>query len=178
MLRSLMMLNRVVIVFGLAVTAAGCGYHRVATGNSLPPYIKTIAVPTFKNSSLDYRVEQRFTLAVMDEILRRGRRLNVTSHTEGADAILTGDIKRFRTQGSILDSQGRTRVWQVTITVAVTLRDMKTRKIIYENPGIAFTGDYELSDDPRSFFNEQNPAVDRIAKEFAQSIVTTIMEGT
>jgi hypothetical protein len=171
------MLKRAVVVFPLALMVVGCGYHPVKTGSSLPPYIKTIAIPTFRNSSLNYRVEQRFTLAVMDEMLRRGRRLGVTSNTEGADAILTGDIRRFRTQGSILDSQGRTRVWQVTITVAVTLRDMKTRKIIYENPGIAFTGDYELSDDPRSFFTEQNPAVDRIAKDFAQSLVTTIMEG-
>src|SRR5215470_14296840 len=172
------MLKHTMAALVVALFPAGCGYHRVATGSSLPPYIKSIAVPTFRNSSLNYRVEERFTLAVMDELLRRGRRLNVTSNPEGADAVLTGDIRRFRTQGSILDSQGRTRVWQVTITVAVTLRDMKTRKIIYENPGIAFTGDYELSDDPRSFFNEQNPAVDRIAKEFAQSIVTTIMEGT
>jgi outer membrane lipopolysaccharide assembly protein LptE/RlpB len=171
------MLKRVLVALALALTVAGCGYHRVQTGSSLPPYVKTIAVPTFLNSSLKYRVEQRFTVAVMDEILRRGRRLNVTSHTEGADAVLTGDIRRFQPQGTILDSQGRTRVWQITITVAVTLRDMKTRKIIYENPGIAFTGDYELSDDPQSFFNEENPAVDRIAKDFAQSIVTTIMEG-
>jgi len=171
------MSTRALVLFGLTMMIAACGYHRVKTGNSLPPYIKTIAVPTFRNSSLKYQVEQRFTLAVMDELLRRGRRLNVTSHSEGADAILTGDIRRFRAQGSILDSQGRTRVWQVTITVSVTLRDMKTRKIIYENPGIDFTGDYELSDDLASFFTEQNPAVDRIAKDFAQSIVTTIMDG-
>ena len=171
------MLKRAVVALALALMVAGCGYHRVATGSSLPPYIKTISIPTFRNSSLNYRVEQRFTLAVMDEILRRGRQLTVTSKTDGADAILTGDIRRFRTQGSILDSQGRTRVWQISITVAVTLRDLKTRKIIYENPGIDFEGDYELSDDPRSFFTEQNPAVDRIAKDFAQSFVTTIMEG-
>ena len=169
--------KRIAVVLAISLIVPSCGYHRVATGNSLPPYIKTIAIPTFKNSSLKYQVEQRFTLAVMDELLRRGRRLNITSQTEGADAILTGDIRRFRAQGSILDSQGRTRVWQVTITVAVTVRDMKTRKIIYENAGIDFTGDYELSDDPASFFTEQNPAVDRIAKDFAQSIVTTIMDG-
>jgi len=171
------MLKHTMAALVLALFPAGCGYHRVATGSSLPPYIKSIAVPTFRNSSLNYRVEERFTLAVMDELLRRGRRLNVTSNQEGADAVLTGDIRRFRSQGTILDSQGRTRVWQVSITVAVTLRDMKTRKILYENPGIAFTGDYELSDDPKSFFNERNPAVDRIAKDFAQSIVTTIMDG-
>ena len=29
----------------------------------------------------------------------------------------------------------------------------------------------------QSFFNEENPAVDRIAKDFAQTIVSTLMEG-
>jgi hypothetical protein len=42
---------------------------------------------------------------------------------------------------------------------------------------MVFEGEYELSDDPESFFNEENAAVDRIAKDFAQTIVSTIMEG-
>jgi len=42
---------------------------------------------------------------------------------------------------------------------------------------MAFEGAYQLSDDPQSFFNEENPAVDRIARDFAQTIVSTIMEG-
>ena len=93
------MLKRAVVVLGLSLMLVSCGYHPVKTGSSLPPYIKTIAIPTFRNSSLSYRVEQRFTLAVMEEMLRRGRRLDVTSNPEGADAVLTGDIRRFRTQG-------------------------------------------------------------------------------
>jgi hypothetical protein len=40
-----------------------------------------------------------------------------------------------------------------------------------------FEGEYELSDDPESFFNEENPAVERIAKDFAQTVISTIMEG-
>jgi hypothetical protein len=42
---------------------------------------------------------------------------------------------------------------------------------------MVFEGEYELSDDPQSFFNEENPAVDRIAREFAQTIITTNLEG-
>jgi hypothetical protein len=154
-----------------------CGYKRSGKGGSLPPYIKTIAIPTFKNSSLKYRVEQRFTRAVMDEVLKRARALRVTSSSEGADAVLAGDIRSFRAGGALLDDQGRIRVWDVTIVVSITVRDLKTNKIIYSNPRMIFEGEYELSDDPQSFFNEENPAVDRIARRFAESIVATIMEG-
>jgi hypothetical protein len=161
----------------LALTLGVCGYKRAGKGAALPADIKTIAVPVFQNSSLKYRVEQRFTSAVIEEILKRARALKVTTNSEEADAVVTGDIRSFRAVGTILDSQGRTRVWSVRIMVSVTVRDQKRKKIIYQNPRVIFEGEYELSDDPQSFFNEENASVDRIARDFAQSIISTILEG-
>jgi hypothetical protein len=167
------------LLFAIALSLAFdvCGYKPSGKGRSLPAGIKTIAVPTFQNSSLKYRVEQRFTEAVMEEILKRARGLRVTTEPEGADAVLNGDIRAFRAAGALLDNQGRTRVWDLRITVSVTLRDNRTRKILFHNPRLSFEGEYQLSDDPQSFFNEENPAVERIAKDFAQTIITTILEG-
>lgn len=161
----------------LALTVGVCGYKRAGKGKALPADIKTIAVPVFQNSSLKYRVEQRFTSAVIEEILKRARALRVTTSTDDADAVVTGDIRSFRAVGTILDSQGRTRVWSVRIIVSVTVRDQRRKKIIYQNPRVIFEGEYELSDDPQSFFNEENASVDRIARDFAQSIISTILEG-
>lgn len=171
------MVKAVLIGMALSMLFDVCGYRRAGQGRSLPVHIKTLAVPIFQNTSLKYRVEQRFTKAVIDEILKRARGIHVTTVTDGADAVLTGDIRSFRAGGAILDDQGRTRVWEVSIVTSVTVRDLKTRKILYSNPRIAFDGEYELSDDPQSFFNEENPAVDRIAKQFAQSIISTLLEG-
>ena len=91
--------------------------------------------------------------------------------------MLNGDIRSFRAAGTILDQRGRTRVWNVRIIISVTLRDQRTRKILFQDPRLTFEGEYELSDDPQSFFNEENAAVDRIAKDFAQTILSTILEG-
>ncbi|HWN98954.1 MAG TPA: LptE family protein [Blastocatellia bacterium] len=154
-----------------------CGYKPAGKGKSLPVYIKTIAVPIFQNSSLKYRVEQRFTQAVIEEILKRARGVRVTTNPDGADAVLNGDIRNFHAAGTILDDKGRTRMWDLRIVVSVTVRDLKNHKILFENPRLSFEGEYQLSDDPQSFFNEENPAVMRVAKDFAQSIVSTIMEG-
>ena len=165
------------LAFALSMIVNVCGYKQAGKGKSLSADIKTIAIPVFQNTSLKYRVEQRFTRAVMEEILKRARGLRVVTNPEGADAVLNGDIRQFRASGSILDNQGRTRVWDVRITVSVLVRDLKTNKILFENPRMTFEGEYQLSDDPQSFFNEENPAVDRIAKDFAQTIVSTIMEG-
>jgi Lipopolysaccharide-assembly len=166
-----------VFAVALSMVVGVCGYKQAGKGKSLPANIKTIAVPVFQNTSLKYRVEQRFTQAVIDEILKRARALRVVTNQENADAVLDGDIRQFHAGGSLLDDRGRTRVWDVRIVVSVVVRDLKTHRIIFQNPRMAFEGEYQLSDDPQSFFNEENPAVDRIAKDFAQTIVSTLMEG-
>jgi hypothetical protein len=171
------MFKPILLALVLSMFVDVCGYKQAGKGKSLPPEIKVLAVPVFQNSSLKYRVEQRFTKAVIEEILKRARGINVTTNPDGADAVLNGDIRSFRAAGSILDQQGRTRVWDVRVIVAVTLRDTNTRKILYQNSRLSFEGEYELSDDPQSFFNEENPAVERVAREFAQSIISTILEG-
>jgi hypothetical protein len=171
------MLKSALFALVLSLFVDVCGYKPAGKGKSLPVSIKTIAVPIFQNSSLKYRVEQRFTQAVIEEILKRARGVRVTTNPDAADAVLNGDIRSFRATGSILDDRGRTRVWDLRITVSVTVRDLKTHKILYENSRMSFGGEYQLSDDPQSFFNEENPAVDRVAKDFAQSIVSAIMEG-
>jgi hypothetical protein len=161
----------------LSLAAGPCGYRRAGTGSSLPQHIHTIAVPAFHNASLRYRVEQRFTQAVIEEILRRGRRFAVTSSPEGADAVLNGNIKGFNIAGVLLDQSGRTRVFQITITIGATLRDQTTNKVLFQNQNFTFRGEYELPEGPESLYNEEDPAVERIAREFAQSLISTILEG-
>jgi hypothetical protein len=161
-----------------AVAAAECGgYKRVDLDGTLPKEIETLAIPTFRNPSLRYRVEQRFTDAVTREVLRRARRLAITSDQQNADAVLTGEIKDLRSSGALLDDTGRTRMFEVVVVAAVTLRIRKPPKVLFDNQRLVFRGEFELSDDPESFFNEEDPAVDRIARAFAASVVSTILEG-
>ncbi|MBI4469846.1 MAG: LptE family protein [Acidobacteria bacterium] len=161
----------------LSLGVGPCGYERAGSNRSWPANIHSIAVPAFRNSSLRYRVEQRFTRAVMDEILRRGRRLEVTSRPEDADAVLLGDVRRVDIGGALLDPTGRTRVFQIAITLSVLLREQPTQKILFEKSDYTFRGEYELPDGPSSLFDEEGPAVDRLARDFAHSLITTLLEG-
>src|ERR1044071_1530841 len=99
------------LLFALAAApaafTAGC-YKRVDSGESLSKDLATIAVPTFRNPSLRYRVAQRFTDAVTREVLRRDRRLRIVNDQEKADLLMTGEIKDVRSGGALLDDTGRT----------------------------------------------------------------------
>ncbi len=154
-----------------------CGFaecYKPITKNQLPKHIKTIAVPAFQNNALRYKVESRFTEAVVNELIHRGRGLRVQGSREGADAVIEGVIKSFSYGGVLLDDRGRARIFEVTIEAAVTVRDQTENRVLYDNQNFVFRGEYEFANDPRNFFNEEDPAVQRMARNFAESIVSLL----
>jgi hypothetical protein len=153
--------------------------YKPVTNSGLPRHIRTVAVPAFQFEAkgLRYRVETRFTDAVTREIIRRGNGLKVQGSLTGADAVLDGTIRDFSFSGVLLDSEGRARVYEVTIVTAVTIRDLRENKILYDNQNFTFRDSFEFTSDPRSFFNEEDPAVERMAKAFAESAVSAFVNG-
>jgi hypothetical protein len=151
--------------------------YKPVTKNQLPTRIRTIAVPAFQNQALRYKIEHRFTEAVINEVVRRGRGLRVQGEREGADAVIDGVIKSFNFSGVLLDERGRARIFEVTITASVTVRDQVENRVIYDNQNYVFRGEFEFANDPRSFFNEEDPAVQRMARSFAESVVSTLVNG-
>lgn len=151
--------------------------YKPVTKNQLPTRIRTVAVPAFQNQALRYKIEHRFTEAVIDEVVRRGRGLRVQGEREGADAVIDGVIKSFSFSGVLLDERGRARIFEVTVTASVTVRDQVENRVIYDNQNYVFRGEFEFANDPRSFFNEEDPAVQRMARAFAESVVSTLVNG-
>jgi Lipopolysaccharide-assembly len=153
--------------------------YKPVTKNQLPDRIKTVAVPAFQMESqaLRYKIESRFTDAVMRELVHRGRGLRVQGQREGADAVIEGAIKKFYFGGVLLDDKGRARIFEVTIEAAVTVRDQTENRVLYDNQNFVFRGEYEFASDPRSFFNEEDPAILRMSRNFAESIVSTLINA-
>src|SRR5205807_1055657 len=157
-----------------------CGFtecYKPVTKSQLPSHIRTVAVPAFQNTALRFKIEHRFTDAVMNELIHRGRGLRVQSERQGADAVVDGVIKSFEFGGVLLDDRGRARIFEVTIRVAVTVRDQVENRVLYDNQNYVFRGEFEFANDPRSFFNEEDPAVQRMARSFAESMVSTLVNG-
>ena len=153
--------------------------YKPVTNSGLPKHIKTVAVPAFQFEAegARYRVESRFTDAVTREIIRRGTGLKVQGSRTGADAVLEGTIRDFNFSGVLLEREGRARVYEVVIVTAVTIRDVKENKILYDNQNFIFRDSFEFSADPRSFFNEEDPAVGRMARAFAEAAVSAFING-
>jgi len=151
--------------------------YKPVTKNQLPARIKTVAVPAFQNNALRYKIGSRFTEAVIKELIHRGRGLRVQGDREGADAVIEGVIKNFTYSGVLLDDQGRARIFEVTIVAGVTVRDQTQNRVLYDNQNFVFRGEYEFANDPRNFFSEEDPAVLRMARSFAESVVSTLINA-
>jgi hypothetical protein len=172
--------TRIAALISLVLIVSGfTECYKPVTSSGLPKHIQTVAVPAFQFEArgLRYRVESRFTEAVSREIIRRGNGLKVQGTLDGADAVVEGNIRDFSFSGVLLDREGRARVYEITVVAAVTIRDLKEEKVLFDNQNFVFRDSFEFSSDPRSFFDEEDPAVERIARAFAESAVSAFING-
>jgi hypothetical protein len=162
-------------VFLSILFLTGCGYHVAGTANALPPAIHTIAVPAFKNVTTQYRVSDLLAGALTRELISRTR-YHVTANEQEADAILTGAVVNFASYPTIFDPvAGRATGVTAIVVIAVTLRD-KAGNVLYNRPNFESHERYEISVDPKNYFDESAPAMQRLAQDVARSLVTAILE--
>lgn len=146
------------------------------TGVGLPPAIKTIAIPALKNETARYRIEQRLTEALVKEFLARAR-YRMVSDPAQADAALYGAITGIDSTAVLFDTAtGRATTMLVTVKLRVRLEATAEKKILWQNNEYLFREQYEISTDLASFFDEQEPALGRLAREFAASLVSAVLE--
>jgi outer membrane lipopolysaccharide assembly protein LptE/RlpB len=155
---------------------AGCGYHVAGRANLLPATIKTIAVPAFTNRTANYRIEERLTNAVVHEFLARTT-YHIVPKPDDADAVLRGEVDTIGNSAEIFDPvTGRATTVLVTVTMKVRLEDRATGNVLYHNDNFVFREPYEISTDIPSFFEEESPALDRLSRDFAQRLVSDVLE--
>jgi outer membrane lipopolysaccharide assembly protein LptE/RlpB len=160
----------------VTISMSACGYHVAGRAANLPSEWKTIAVPAFKNDTTHYRIEQRFTAAVIRQILQRTK-YKVIQDEASADAVLHGEVLSIESAAVLFDATtGQVTTTLLTVHTKVLLIDNQTKKIVYENDDMLFRDEYQISSDVQSFFEEQDPALDRMARDFAAQLVSNVTE--
>jgi outer membrane lipopolysaccharide assembly protein LptE/RlpB len=157
---------------------SGCGYHAATSGHGrLPDSIHVMAVPAFVNQTQNYRIEQVLTQAVVRELSSRTSFHVINEQQEEADATLRGFVVSAQAAPLTYDSQtGRASSALITVTMRVTLTDRKGR-VLFDNPNYIFREQYQVSREISSFFEEESPAVDRLSRDFARSLVGDLLEA-
>jgi outer membrane lipopolysaccharide assembly protein LptE/RlpB len=161
----------------IAILPAGCGYHVAGHSNSLPQSIHVIAVTALENKTTGYRIEQKLTSATVHEFLVRTQ-YKIVSNAADGDAVLRGKVLSVEAVPLLFDTQtGRATTMLITVKCEVSLTDSATDKVLYHSENFVFRNEYEISTDVRSFFEEQDPALDRLAQDFARKLVAAVIEN-
>ena len=167
------------VIAALVFTASltGCGYHVAGRAGDLPAEWTTIAVPAFKNDTTRYRIEQRFTAAVIRQFVQRTK-YKIVQDPDNADAVLHGEVVSIETAPVLFDATtGQVTTMLVTVHTKVQLIATKDEKPVYENNDMVFRDEYQISSDVQSFFEEQDPALERMSRDFAAQLVSNVLEN-
>jgi len=166
-----------VVALLTAVLCGACGYHIAGRASKLPSDWSTIAIPAFKNDTTRYRLEQRLTEAVIREFIERTK-YRIVQNVQSADGVLHGEVLSIETTPVIFNSTtGEVETMIVTIRTSVSLVDNKTSQVEYKNDDMVFRDEYQISSDVQSFFDEQSPALGRMARDFAAKLVSNVVEN-
>lgn len=159
------------------ILSPACGYHVAGRAARLPSSWQTIAIPAFVNNTTRYRIEQRFTQAVIREFLTRTK-YRVVQDTASADGLLTGQVTSIETTPVLFDTtSGEVTTMLVTVHSRLDLLDNVTRRSVYHRDDMVFRDEYQISSDVHSFFEEGDPALERMSRAFAAQLVSDVLEN-
>lgn len=160
-----------------ALAFQGCGYALVGTGRGiLPEGTSSVFVETFVNDTPRVGLEQRLTDAVIRELAGRAR-LTPVPDRASADVEISGRILSYQVNPVRFDDQGRALEYEISVVARVKLVDRKTEKSLFENPSFLFRQPYPVAATSTNYVDVENAAIEAMARPFARSLVTTILEG-
>jgi hypothetical protein len=173
-------IKRAVVLLIIILACAACGYRLRSSRGEMPQGIQSLGIPTFRNLTTQYKIEQIISSAVLKEFALRTQ-IPINSSSTGVDLVLDGEIRNisstpvtFGTQ--IVGSQTFGSTFMITVQISVKLKRLSDSSIIWQDENFLYREQYVLNANIKDFFAEENPALDRLARNFAASLASTVLD--
>jgi len=166
--------RRLAVLLAAAVLSTACGYHVSGHGDMLPKNTRTIAISAFSNLTTRYKLARTLPTDIGHEFLSRTR-YKIVADPNAADAVLTGTLNNFVAYPTI-SAGGRSTTVEAVVTLTITLTDRATGAVLYSRAGAEFRERYEISTDPKAYFDESGSAMERLSRSVARSVASGILE--
>jgi outer membrane lipopolysaccharide assembly protein LptE/RlpB len=155
----------------VAILVAGCGY---STRGSLPDHIKTVAVPIFKNRTLEPGVESAITSGVVNAFSSGGR-VKVVPIDE-ADAVLQGEVVGYSLDGLSFDSNANVRAYRLRLVLNVEFRDVRRSAMLWRQEGLSETSDFQVAGQVSDTIARGQGALQQAAAEIGRKVVNLAVD--
>lgn len=154
---------RAAALLALAAALSGCGAYSFS-GASLPPHLKTVAIPLFENRTPEFGIDQTLTDAMI-EAVTRDNTLEIADPAS-ADCVLRCTLNRVEDRAGQYNENEEASTFRITLSVQAVFEDVRKRVVIWQGPFTAF-GNY--SEDRDEGIDE---AVDKLKTEIVNRMVS------
>ncbi len=173
--------RREALWLGAGMVSSGCGYALAGRGNTLPSSIVSIGVPPFVNQSPTPDVDRVLTDAVRAELQTKGR-YRILPQSTGVDGLLVGHVLSVTLQPAAFTSQNQVSRQLIITTASIEFTEVAASRVIWANPSFQARDEFDVTtgesaNDPTALFAQDANALDRLARSFARSVVTSIFEA-
>jgi hypothetical protein len=116
--------------FSFFIVLSGCTYS--FKGGSVPPHLKTVAIPVVEDQSGygDPTLRDSFT-KILVERFTNDNTLQLTDRNT-ADSMLEGVVTDVKDAPEVLQGGEQVTLRKITVTVRMTFQDLKLRKKVWE----------------------------------------------
>jgi outer membrane lipopolysaccharide assembly protein LptE/RlpB len=154
----------------LSLLLAGCTYS--FKGGSVPPHLKTIAIPIVEDASPygDPTLRDTFTKQLV-ALFTNDNTLQLTDRNT-ADSMLEGVITNVKDEPAVLQGSEQVAQRRITVTVRMTFQDLKLRKKVWEKD-FSNWGDYPSG----GGLTQRNEGVTEAVRKLTEDILNDTVAG-
>ena len=157
----------------VALLLSSCGYHLAGYGSTLPPHIRAISIPVFKNSSSEPNIQRDATDAIRRAFISDGR-LKVTD-TSKADLLMRGTLTNYQLRGVSFSSEDSAEEYIVRLGIEVEVYDRIKKRIIFSQK-FTTQWDYRSTSSVVDSESEKQTALKEAYDDLADRLVSTTIE--
>lgn len=156
----------------VSMVMSGCGY---TLSSVVPGYIKTVAVPTFQNSTVEFGISDDVTREIQNAFLANGRL--TTAGEKQADSVLRGTVLTYRNQPFGYTQQERATSYEIVLTVKVLFRDLVKSRDIWKEDALTVRTTYNVVPVGNTPARTDADARAELVKKLADQIVSRTVQG-
>tara|TARA_X000000368_G_scaffold232279_1_gene183477 strand:- start:1692 stop:2267 length:576 start_codon:yes stop_codon:yes gene_type:complete len=123
----------------------GCAYYSMS--GSIPANINNVAIPLFKNETVEFELSEKLTSVIVQEISSQNI-LKITNDTNG-DSIINGSIISVSDGPYAFNSNEKVSEYRFSLSVKASWIDNSDDSALFEKTFSAF-GTYSIDNDPSS----------------------------
>ncbi len=157
----------------ITILLPSCGYRLTGTGNQLPPHIKTLSIPVFKNETNQPELHRNLTDAVREAFLNDGRVKIVPQRS--SDLLVKGSLNYYDVRAIAFDSNDVATQYWVKIGIEIKAYDQVKDKL-YLKDNFRTRWDYSVDANVASSEDARLRALDSAYRDISLRLVSLFLD--